>query len=81
LYKIGFLFSQLCQYLIIEFVPKQDSQVKRLLTTRDDVFPEYTIEGFELAFGQYFTIERCTKVDGTERNLYFMKVKPGDTQL
>ncbi len=78
--KIGYLFSQLCKYLIIEFVPKQDSQVKRLLTTRDDVFPDYTIEGFELAFCQYFTIERCTKVDGTERHLYLMKILPGETQ-
>src|SRR5690606_20972341 len=38
--------------LVVEFIPKEDSQVKILLATREDVFPGYTKEGFEKAFGK-----------------------------
>lgn len=74
--KISYLFSRLCDYLIIEFVPKQDSQVIRLLATREDIFPEYNFEGFEHAFAQFFITERCDAIPGTERKLYLMKIRP-----
>ena len=32
---------------IIEFVPKADHQVQRLLMLREDLFPDYTTEAFE----------------------------------
>ena len=65
-------FHSACRQLIIEFVPKSDSQVKRLLATRKDVFPEYTKSGFELAFGKYFSIKESVSIAGTERTLYLM---------
>jgi hypothetical protein len=65
----------LADNLIIEFVPKQDSQVQTLLATRDDIFPDYTKEGFERAFGQFFTIVRQEPVEGSERTLYLMRAK------
>jgi len=58
--------------LIIEFVPKEDSQVKRLLETRDDIFVEYHETGFEKAFSQHFRIVAKQKIDETCRTLYFM---------
>ena len=67
--------SSLTGSLIIEFVPKQDSQVQTLLATRDDIFPDYTKEGFERAFGQFFEIVRQSRVEGSERTLYLMRVK------
>jgi ribosomal protein L11 methylase PrmA len=69
-------FQTLCRQLIIEFVPKADSQVKRLLSTREDVFPNYTQEGFEQAFSQYFTITEAVPITGTERTLYLMTRLP-----
>ena len=65
-------FHAICHQLIIEFVPKSDSQVKRLLATREDVFPEYTRSGFEIAFGKYFSIKESVPIAGTERTLYLM---------
>jgi len=62
--------------LIIEFVPKSDSQVRRLLQTREDVFPGYAREAFETEFGRHFVIERSEPVKGTERTLYLMKARP-----
>ncbi len=59
--------------LIIEFVPKADSQVALLLKTRDDIFPEYTEDGFEAAFSAYFSIARKEPVSDSERTLYLLK--------
>jgi hypothetical protein len=75
LQKVAELFASLGSWLVIEFVPKSDSQVVRLLATRDDIFPEYTEEGFEQAFGQQFTIERKEKLHSSDRVLYLMKSK------
>ncbi|MCP4291949.1 MAG: class I SAM-dependent methyltransferase [bacterium] len=68
-------FAKAGQWLIIEFVPKSDSQVKRLLATREDVFPNYTKEGFEEAFGQKFEIVAAESIEGSERILYLLKKK------
>jgi len=36
------------KWLVIEFVPKSDSQVERLLVSREDIFPTYTREDLSL---------------------------------
>lgn len=73
LQKIAQLLHSLCHSLIIEFIPKEDSQVKRLFTTRDDVFPYYTIDCFEKEFSQYFTIVDKKSIEQSSRTLYHMK--------
>jgi hypothetical protein len=70
-------FARAGRSLLIEFVPKSDSQVKRLLVTREDVFDGYTQAGFERAFGTYFEIRRRAPLAGSERILYEMARKPG----
>jgi len=67
------LFGRLAGTLIIEFVPKEDSQVRRLLATREDVFPDYTLAAFEAAFGQMFEITRREPVPGTVRTIFAMR--------
>jgi hypothetical protein len=47
--------------------------VKRLLATREDIFPDYTEAGFERIFGELFTVERKQGVAGSDRTLYLMK--------
>ena len=71
--QIADFFSQLGQWLIIEFVPKSDSQVKRLLATREDIFPDYTPAGFEKAFSPYFNITKQESIQDSERVLYLME--------
>lgn len=66
-------FADNCSNLIVEFVPKNDSQVKRLLATREDIFPDYTQSGFEQAFSKCFEIISSVKVSESERTLYQMK--------
>lgn len=66
-------FADLSEYLIIEFVPKSDSQVKRLLASRLDIFPDYTLEGFKQAFSDRYTLLEEKQVEGSERTLFLMK--------
>jgi ribosomal protein L11 methylase PrmA len=66
-------FSEICQHLIIEFVPKSDSQVQRLLLTRKDIFGNYDQVHFEQAFSEYFLIIRQDNIPGSERTLYLMQ--------
>jgi ribosomal protein L11 methylase PrmA len=73
--RIAAYFAACCSALVIEFVPKEDSQVRRLLATRKDIFPQYTVEGFEQAFSRSFTIERKKCIEGSCRTLYLMRKK------
>ena len=62
--------ARLGDRLIIEWVPKEDPMVQRLLATREDVFPEYTIAGFEAALSTHWRIEGSTRVGATPRTIY-----------
>jgi hypothetical protein len=66
-------FHQAGDNLIIEFVPKSDSQVQRLLRSRDDIFENYTVAGFEEAFSHYFEIVERRPLSGSERIIYLMR--------
>ena len=73
--RIAEFFSKICHSLIIEFVPKSDSQVRKLLMNREDIFNEYTQEFFESDFSRYFEIIQRTGIEGSSRILYFMKTR------
>jgi len=68
-------FSRVCEWLIIEFVPKTDSQVQRLLSSREDIFEDYTQETFEAEFSRLFTIEESVRIPSSKRTLYLMRRK------
>ena len=68
-------FHDMGKWLVIEFIPKSDSQVQRLLTTRKDIFPNYTLEGFERAFEERFQVLRKDSIQESERWLYLMEAK------
>ena len=72
---IAGFFSRICRSLIIEFVPKHDSQVKRMLASREDIFDTYNIETFEREFSCYFIILASEEVTGSSRTLYLMQKK------
>jgi hypothetical protein len=73
--RIAAFFHQAGQWLVIEFVPKSDSQVQRLLATRQDIFPDYHPQGFERAFSEYFVVRDMQKLPHSERCLYLMERK------
>ena len=73
--NIARFFSNICQSLIIEFVPKSDSMVQKLLATRKDIFSDYTQSVFEKEFQTFFKIIRSEKVGDSNRILYLMENK------
>lgn len=78
LVRVASYFASLCKVLIIEFVPKEDSQVRRLLATREDVFGDYDAAGFEAAFGREFLIRKAVPIEGSNRTLYLMTNRSED---
>ncbi len=66
-------FAEAGRWLIVEFVPKSDSQVQKLLRSRADIFPSYTREGFERAFGRFFEIHQAVPLRESERWLYLLE--------
>jgi ribosomal protein L11 methylase PrmA len=70
--RVAAHFARLGRTLVIEFVPKSDSQVQRMLRSRPDIFPCYTREGFEAAFRTSFRIDQAHPVAGSERIVYRM---------
>jgi hypothetical protein len=75
LIQIADFLSQICRYLIIEFVPKDDSQFQRLLRFRKDIFQDYDEKNFEIAFLNYFSILKREKIVDSKRTIYLMKNK------
>ncbi len=70
---IADFFSKITRYLIIEFVPKEDSQVQKLLRNRQDIFTHYNLTNFEKDFKRKFTILSSQLIKDSTRRIYLMK--------
>ena len=77
--RVAAYLARLGRSVIIEFVPKTDSQVKRLLTNREDVFPTYTTDGFEAAFARHFTMAERRPIPESDRWLYLFHRREATT--
>ncbi len=73
--RVAEFFASCSPWLIMEFVPKSDSQVQKLLRSRVDIFDSYTRPGFEAAFSERFSIQSSSGLRDSERWLYLMKRK------
>lgn len=71
--RVAEYLARLARALVIEFVPKSDSQVQRMLAGRTDIFDDYSQDCFEQAFAPYFEIEAAIPVRETVRTVYVMK--------
>ncbi|UCH36475.1 MAG: SAM-dependent methyltransferase [Armatimonadota bacterium] len=70
-------FHAITRWLVIEFVPKDDPQVQRLLRSREDVFADYDQGAFEREFAEHFTINSCQPIAASPRTLYLMRRREG----
>ena len=73
--KSAALFSECTKYLIIEFVPIDDSQTKKIIDEKLGDYSYYNIENFESAFSKYFSIIEKADIINTKRTLYLMERK------
>lgn len=71
--RLAHFFASIAEHLIIEFVPKEDSQVQRLLATRQDIFTDYHLAGFKSAFSARFDLLKETPIAGSARTLCLMR--------
>jgi len=71
--KIADFACSICRSLLIEFVPKSDPQVKRLLRSRRDIFSDYDRECFEAEFSRRFCLESSYPVGKDGRVLYLFR--------
>jgi len=73
--QLADFLAEMGKWQVIEFVPKSDSQVQKMMAAREDIFPNYTQEGFEAAFSEQFTIHESVAVRESQRQLYLMETK------
>jgi hypothetical protein len=67
--------AKISKYLILEFVPKSDSQAQKLLATRKDLFPQYRLRDCLHAFSKDFTLLKKVRIHESKRTLLLYKRK------
>jgi ribosomal protein L11 methylase PrmA len=70
---IAEFFAKVGRFVLVEFVPKSDSQVQRMLSHREDIFQEYDLEGWRKAFTPYFNCLADWQIAGSERTLFVLE--------
>jgi len=68
--RIAEFFAKIGRNVIVEFVPAEDSQSKKLLANRGDRFIDYTQDNFEKAFAERFDLVRKDSISDSKRTLY-----------
>jgi len=69
---IAEFLARIGNHIIIEYVPKEDPQVQRLLRSREDVFSGYDRQAFERAFCRFFRVVDHAALPVSGRVLYSM---------
>lgn len=67
------MLARVAPYAVVEFVPKGDSKVDELLLNREDIFEDYTVEGFERTFGAHFETVLKEAIVDSSRVIYLLK--------
>jgi hypothetical protein len=71
--KVAEFFHQCSRWAAIEFVPKHDPQVQKLLHFREDVFIEYNQANFENEFSKLFKIIDSVQLHDSPRIIYLLE--------
>jgi hypothetical protein len=67
------LFARLALWTIVEFVPKEDPMVRRLLAARRDVFDDYSLGSFRDAIAARFDIVAEEPIEESGRVLLLLR--------
>jgi hypothetical protein len=65
--------ATVCHWLILEWVPKDDPMVRRLLASRQDVFDDYGEQELQDALRGWFDVVQREPVRGSQRTLYLLR--------
>jgi ribosomal protein L11 methylase PrmA len=70
---ISSFVARLADRFVVEFVPKEDAMVRKLLASRRDVFPDYTLAGFRTAVAADWEILAEEPIRDTVRVLFDLR--------
>lgn len=73
--RIAEFFQSLGDWLIIEYVPLDDPQVKNMLTRRHGIIHEYSMGRFEQEFSRFYHIHEKYPLPESTRVMYLMARK------
>ena len=73
--RVAEFLASVGKKVILEFIPKEDSQVELMLKTREDVFPNYHLEGLEAALDPFFQVVERKAINDTVRTLFLLERK------
>jgi hypothetical protein len=73
--SLAAFLARIGRQVAIEFVPKEDEKVQRLLMNREDVFAGYTAEGFERSMSAHFDVLEKLPIDDSPRTLYLLRAR------
>lgn len=73
--KLAEFFCTVCDDLIVEFVEKEDSQIKRIIDLRTNAIEWYSRTNFEDSMAKYFNLTETKNIEGTLRFIYHYKRK------
>lgn len=62
--------TRLAPHGIIEFVPKSDPTIQKMLALREDIFPEYTKDNFEKILTSRTVVDGVQEISASGRVLY-----------
>ncbi len=69
------------KYLIVEFIPIEDSKVQLLIKNKHRNFTGYTQENFTSALLQYFKLMEVKKIEGSKRELLLLEKNERDKNV
>jgi hypothetical protein len=72
--RIAYFFARCARQLWIEFIPKEDPQVQKLVASRPVLGIHYELQHFEKVFQVYFCIEKKIPLLPGLRTLYVMQL-------
>ena len=73
--RIAEFFRSLGDWLIIEYVPMDDPQVKNMLARRPGAIHDYSVDRFEQAFSRFYHIHEKRPLPESTRVMYLMSRK------
>ncbi len=73
LQQIAHFFATYTNFLIIEFIPKNDEKVQLLLQNKIDVYHDYSLENFKKIFGAFFNVVEEVGMENNDRRIFLMK--------
>lgn len=71
--EIAYFLYRLTPWCLVEFVPKEDSQVQKMLKTRKDIFRDYNHLSFKKAFEPFFETVLEIPIIDSKRIMYIFK--------